>query len=50
MNFDLSNLVQWFWENKIIIALNVHKTDVVIFRSPRKQITKKIRQKTCNNI
>ena len=49
MNFDLSNLVQWFWENKIIIALNVDKTDVVIFRSPRK-ITKKIRQKTCNNI
>ena len=54
INFDLSNLVQWLWANKI--ALNVNKTDIVIFRSPRKQITKKmnfhlsgqkIRQKTC---
>ena len=47
-------LVQWLQANKI--ALNVNKTDIVIFRSPRKQITKKmnfclsgqkIRQKTC---
>ena len=54
INFDLSNLVQWFRANKI--ALNVNKTDIVILRSPRKQITKKmnfclsgqkIRQKTC---
>ena len=54
INFDLSNLIQWLWANKI--ALNVNKTDIVIFRSPRKQITKKmnfhlsgqkIRQKTC---
>ena len=54
INFDLSNLVQWLWANKI--ALNVNKTDIVIFQSPRKQITKKrnfrlsghkIRQKTC---
>ena len=46
-------LVQWLQANKI--ALNVNKTDIVIFRSPRKQITKKmnfclsgqkIRQKT----
>ena len=48
------DLVQWLWANKI--ALNVKKTNIVIFRSPRKQITKKmnfhmsgqkIRQKTC---
>ena len=54
INFDLSNLVQWLRVNKI--ALNVKKTDIVIFQSPRKQITKKmhfrlsrqkIRQKTC---
>ena len=54
INFDLSNLVQWLWANKI--ALNVNKTDIVIFRSPRKQITikrnfhlsgQKSRQKTC---
>ena len=54
INFDLSNLVQWLRANKI--ALNVKKTGIVIFRSPRKQITKKlnfrlsgqkIRQKTC---
>ena len=47
-------LVQWLQANKI--ALNVNKTDIVIFRSPRKQITKKmnfrlsgqkIRQKSC---
>ena len=37
INFDLSNLVQWLWANKI--ALNVNKTDIVIFWSPRKQIT-----------
>ena len=40
INFDLSNLVQEFQANKI--ALNVNKTDIVIFRSPRKQITKKM--------
>ena len=52
--FDLSNLVQWLQVNKI--ALNVNKTDIIIFRSSRKQITKKmnfrlsgqkIRQKSC---
>ena len=36
INFDLSNLVQWLQANKI--ALNVNKTDIVIFRSPRKQM------------
>ena len=54
INFDLSNLVQWLQANKI--ALNVNKTDIIIFRSPRKQIIKKmnfrlsgqkIRQKSC---
>ena len=54
INLDLSNLAQWLWANKI--ALNVNKTGIVIFQSPRKQITKKInfrltgqkiRQKTC---
>ena len=50
--FDLSNLIQRLRANKI--ALNVN--NIAIFRSPRKQITKKmnfhlsdqkIRQKTC---
>ena len=54
INFDLSNLVQWLQANKI--ALNSNKTDIIIFRSPRKQIIKKmnfrlngqkIRQKSC---
>ena len=40
INFDLSNLVQWLRANKV--ASNVNKTDFVIFRSPRKQITKKM--------
>ena len=40
INFDLSNLVQWLRVDKI--ALNVNKTDIVIFRSPGKQITKKM--------
>ena len=55
INFDLSNLVQWLWPNKI--ALNVNKTDNCNFQSPRKQINKKmnfrlsshkIRQKICS--
>ena len=54
INFDLSNLVQWLRANKI--ALNVNKTDIIISRSPRKQITnkmnfrlsgQKIRRKSC---
>ena len=57
INFDLSNLVQWLRTNKV--ALNVNKTDIVIFCSARKEITKKmnfrfsgqkIRQKTALNI
>ena len=40
INFDLSNLVQWLWANKIVL-LNVNKTDIVIFHSSRKQVTKK---------
>ena len=40
MNFDLSNLVQWLRAYKI--ALNVNKTEIEIFPSPRKQITNKI--------
>ena len=40
INFDLTNLVQWLWANKI--ALNVNKTAITIFHSPIKQITKKI--------
>ena len=54
INFDLSNLVQWLQANKM--ALNVNKTDIIFFCSPRKQIAKKmnfclsgqkIRRKTC---
>ena len=39
INFDLSNLVQWLRTNKV--DLHVNKIDIVIFWSPRKQITKK---------
>ena len=35
---DLSNLVQWLRANKI--SLNVSKTEIVIFKSHSKQITK----------
>ena len=53
-NFDLSNLVRWLGATKV--ALNANKTDLKIFQSPRKQVTKKMnfclhgqifRQKTC---
>ena len=40
MNFDLSNLVQWLRANEI--SLNVNKTELVIFRSPRKEIYKNL--------
>ena len=40
VNFDLSNLVQWLRGNKI--SLNVNKTEVVVFRSPTKQIYKNL--------
>ena len=39
INFDLSNLVQWLRTNKV--DLHVNQIDIVIFWSPRKQITKK---------
>ena len=39
-NFDLPNLVQWLWANKIVSSVN--KTDIVIFQSPRTQTTKKM--------
>ena len=52
INFDLSNLVQWLRANKI--ALNVNKTDILIFLPEKKSLTnefrlsgQKIRQKTC---
>ena len=38
INNDLSNLVQWLRANKI--SLNVSKTEIVIFKSHSKQITK----------
>ena len=37
---DLSNLVQWLRANKI--SLNVNKTEIVLFRSPTKQIYKNL--------
>ena len=40
INFDLSNLVQWLRANKI--SLNVNKTELVIFRSPKKQSYKNL--------
>ena len=40
INFDIPNLAQWFQVNKT--ALYVNKTDIVIFRYPRKQFTKKM--------
>ena len=36
INFGLSNLVQWLRANKI--SLNVNNTELVFFRSPKKQI------------
>ena len=38
INCDLSNLVQWPRANKI--SLKVNKTELIIFRSPKKQICK----------
>ena len=40
INFDLSNLVQWLRANRI--SMNVNKTELVIFRSPKKQIYKNL--------
>ena len=40
VNCDLSNLVQWLRANKI--SLHVNKTEIVVFRSPTKQIYKNL--------
>ena len=40
INFDLKNLVEWLRANRI--ALNTNKTEIVIFRTPRKTITRKM--------
>ena len=40
VNFDLSTLVKWLRANKI--SLNVNKTEIVVFRSPTKQIYKNL--------
>ena len=40
INFDLKNIVEWLRANKI--ALNTNKTEIVLFRTPRKRITRKI--------
>ena len=38
VNFELKNIVHWLRANKI--SLNTSKTDLILFRSKRKQITK----------
>ena len=40
VNFDLSNIVQWLRANKI--SLNINKTEIVVFRSPTRQIYKNL--------
>ena len=40
INFDLKNIVEWLRANRI--ALNTSKTEIVLFRTPRKPITRKI--------
>ena len=40
INFDLKNIVKWLRANTI--ALNTSKTEIVLFRTPRKPITRKI--------
>ena len=40
VNFDPSNLVQWLRANKI--SLNVNKTEIVVSRTPTKQIYKNL--------
>ena len=40
INFDLKNIVHWLRANRI--ALNASKTKVVIFRSPKKNMTRKL--------
>ena len=40
INFDLKNIVEWLRANRI--ALNTSKTEIVLFRTPRKPITRKM--------
>ena len=40
INFDLKNIVKWLRANRI--ALNTNKTEIVLFRSPRKIVTRKM--------
>ena len=51
VNHDLCLVVQWLRSNKI--SLNADKTEIIIFRSKRKQITKYLNFRTSgqkNNI
>ena len=40
INFDLKNIAEWLRANRI--ALNTNKTEIVLFRSPRKTATRKM--------
>ena len=40
INFDLKNIVEWLRVNRT--ALNTSKTEIVLFRTPRKPITRKM--------
>ena len=40
INFDLKNIAEWLRANRI--ALNTNKTEIVLFRSPRKTVTRKM--------
>ena len=40
INFDLKNIVNWLRANRI--ALNTSKTEIVLFRSPKKMVTRKM--------
>ena len=40
VNHDLKNIVEWLRANRI--ALNTNKTNIALFRSPRKIVTRKM--------
>ena len=40
-NYDLRHIVKWLWANKIL--LNSGKTELILFRSRNKNITKNFR-------
>ena len=40
INFDLRNINEWFRANRI--ALNSNKTKIIMFRTPRKALTRRI--------